>query len=66
MPTHFRPRPCACQVTVIARLQEHVVEYLDDMLEPEETLSSEPIGDASRKTAASTQHTGRKREVFAA
>jgi hypothetical protein len=65
-PRHFRPHPCACQVTVNARLQEHVVEYLDDMLEPEETLGSEPIGDASRETAASTQRSGRKREVFAA
>jgi hypothetical protein len=65
-PMHFRPRPCVFLVIVTARLQEHVVEYLDDMLEPEETLGSEPSGDASREPAASTQRSGRKREVFAA
>lgn len=51
---------------VMAWLQEHVVEYLDDMLEPEEALGSKPIGHASDEAAASTQHSGRKREVFAA
>jgi hypothetical protein len=46
-------------------LQEHVVEYLDDMLEPGEAQHTELMGDAPKGAEASTQHGGRKREVFA-
>ena len=46
-------------------LQEHVVEYLDDMLEPGEMQHLEPMGDAPKDAEASTPRAGRKREVFA-
>lgn len=43
-----------------------MVEYLDDMLEAGDTLDTELAGDALKDAAANTQHSGRKREVFAA
>jgi hypothetical protein len=65
MNKRLKPLPFGMTMVLPIRLQEHVVEYLDDMLEPGELQHSEPEGDETEDAAAGMQQVGSKREVYA-